>query len=65
VQAAQISGGDVVDNAVTANVRMVAAQLRTIAPILSAHVQKRTLKVVGARYSLDSGVVTLIAPVAV
>ena len=64
VQAAQAISGDVVDNAVTANVRRVAAQLRTTAPILSSHVQKGTLKVVGARYALASGVVTLIAPVA-
>jgi carbonic anhydrase len=64
VQAAQTMSGDVVDNAVTANVRRVAAQVRTTAPILSSHVQKGTLKVVGARYALESGVVTLIAPVA-
>jgi carbonic anhydrase len=64
VQAAQTMSGDVVDNAVTANVRRVAAQLRTTAPILSSHVQKGTLKVVGARYGLESGVVTLIAPAA-
>ena len=49
------------DNAVTANVRMVTAQVRTTAPILSAHVQKGALNVVGARYDLDSGAVTLIA----
>jgi hypothetical protein len=33
----------------------------TTAPILSSHVQKGALKVVGARYDLDSGTVTLIA----
>jgi carbonic anhydrase len=61
VQAAQAMSGDVVDNAVTANVRMVTAQLRTTAPILSSRVQKGALKVVGARYNLESGAVTLIA----
>jgi carbonic anhydrase len=61
VQAAQTMGGDVVDNAVTINVRMVTAQVRTTAPILASHVQKGTLKVVGARYALESGAVTLIA----
>ncbi|HKC75353.1 MAG TPA: carbonic anhydrase [Chloroflexota bacterium] len=61
VQAAQTMRGDVVDNAVTANVRMVTAHVRTTAPILSAHVQKGALKVVGARYDLESGAVTLIA----
>src|SRR5437763_13411084 len=61
VQAAQTMSGDVMDNAVTANVRMVTAQVRTTAPILSAHVQKGALNVVGARYDLDSGAVTLIA----
>src|SRR5437764_1462032 len=61
VQAAQTMSGDVVDNAVTANVRMVTARVRTTAPILSAHVQKGALNVVGARYDLKSGAVTLIA----
>jgi carbonic anhydrase len=61
VQAAQAMSGDVVDNAVTANVRMVTTHVRTTAPILSSHVQKGTLKVVGARYNLQSGAVTLIA----
>ena len=61
VPAAQTMSGDVVDNAVTANVRMVTAHVRTTAPILSAHVQKGALKVVGARYNLESGAVTLIA----
>jgi carbonic anhydrase len=61
VQAAQTMRGDVVDHAVTANVRMVTAHVRMTAPILSAHVQKGALKVVGARYNLESGAVTLIA----
>jgi carbonic anhydrase len=61
VQAAQTMSGDVVDNAVTANVRMVTAHVRTTAPILSSHVQNGALKVVGARYDLESGAVTLIA----
>jgi carbonic anhydrase len=60
VQAAQTMSGDVVDNAVTANVRMVTAQVRTTVPILSSHVQKGALNVVGARYDLESGAVTLI-----
>jgi carbonic anhydrase len=61
VQAAQTMRGDVVDNAVTANVRMVTAHVRTTAPLLSSHVQKGALKVVGARYDLESGAVTVIA----
>jgi hypothetical protein len=40
---------------------MVTTHIRTTAPILSTHVQKGALKVVGARYELESGAVTLIA----
>ncbi|WP_305782590.1 carbonic anhydrase [Symbioplanes lichenis] len=52
--------GDVVDNAVRANVRaQVSALLRRSEPI-AAHVRAGTLRVVGARYDLDTGAVTLV-----
>jgi carbonic anhydrase len=52
--------GDLVANAVSENVRMVVDQIRKSKPILADRVQKDTIKVVGAVYSLDSGTVSLI-----
>lgn len=47
--------GDPVENAVRANVRLVAKQLRESGPILSEFVHEGKVKVVGAEYDLDSG----------
>jgi carbonic anhydrase len=47
--------GDAVDNAVRANVRDVVQQLQGSGPILSEFVHENKLKVVGARYDLDTG----------
>ncbi|MBI5014520.1 MAG: carbonic anhydrase [Deltaproteobacteria bacterium] len=52
--------GDLVDNAVAANVQNVTAQLKASQPLLAKLVEEGTLKIVGARYDLDSGVVDLI-----
>ena len=52
--------GDAVENAVTENVREVVNQLATADPILSAHVKDGSLKVVGARYDLDTGKVEIV-----
>ncbi len=52
--------GDPLDNAVRANVEMVVEQLRTSKPILSELIHEGRLKVVGARYDLDTGVVELL-----
>lgn len=54
--------GDVIDNAVRANARMVAAALAQTGPILSEAVAKGELKVVAARYDLASGRVELLTP---
>jgi carbonic anhydrase len=54
------AGGDALDNAVRAN---VAASVRDVAgstPLLAPLVQKGRVKVVGARYDLDTGVVELL-----
>ncbi|WP_306205029.1 carbonic anhydrase [Actinoplanes sp. RD1] len=52
--------GDVVDNAVRANIRaQVNALLHRSEPI-ATHVRAGTLRVVGARYDLDTGAVTLV-----
>jgi carbonic anhydrase len=50
-------GGDAVDNAVRANVNLVVNQLRSSMPILGEAVHAGKLKVIGARYDLDTGVV--------
>lgn len=52
--------GDPVDNAVTANVQYQLEQLKR-SPLLSERLQAGTLKIVGGRYDLDTGRVTLIA----
>ncbi|MGW4940979.1 carbonic anhydrase [Actinoplanes sp. NPDC004185] len=52
--------GDVVDNAVRANVRAQAAQLTARSELLAEHVRAGELRIVGARYDLDSGRVTLV-----
>ena len=49
--------GDLVDNAVTANVALVVERLRATPPTLAEAVQKGRLRIVGARYDLDTGVV--------
>jgi len=53
--------GDPLNNAVSANVEMVVAQLRSSQPVLSVIVGVGKLRVVGARYDLDSGWADLIA----
>ena len=52
--------GDPVDNAVIANVRYQIKQLKQ-SPLLTARLQSGKLKIVGARYDLDTGLVTTIA----
>jgi carbonic anhydrase len=52
--------GDPVDNAVVANVQYQIEKLKRSSTILSARSQDGKLKIVGGRYDLDSGEVTLI-----
>ncbi len=52
--------GDAIDNAVRENVRNVVAQLNAAGPILAEEVKAGKLKVVGARYDLDTGKVEII-----
>jgi len=47
--------GDAVDNTVRAHVREVARQLRNAGPLLAERAKSGQLKVVGARYDLDTG----------
>jgi len=50
--------GDKLDNAVVTNVRLVVQELKASKPILSEAISAGRIKVVGARYDLDTGVVT-------
>lgn len=62
VEKAKTEPGDMLDNAVKENVKMVVAQLKSSKPILAEMVEKGKIKIVGARYDLDTGAVELIAP---
>ncbi len=57
VEACQGQPGDPVENAVRANVSRVVTQLRHAGPLLAELVEAGKVKVVGARYDLDTGVV--------
>ncbi len=52
--------GDLLDNAVRANVQMVAEQMSASEP-LAGLVKSKKLKIVGGRYDLDTGTVEIIA----
>lgn len=60
VEKAKTQQGDLLDNAVKANVSMVVQQLKTSAPILEESVKKGSLTIVGARYDLDDGAVAIL-----
>lgn len=51
------AAGDSVDGAITANVALTAARLRESKPILAEMAEKGEIKIVGARYDLDTGAV--------
>jgi carbonic anhydrase len=57
----QVKGqsGDAVDNAVSANVRYQMEQLKR-SPLLAEKLESGELKIVGGRYDLDTGTVTMI-----
>ncbi len=52
--------GDVLDNAIAVNARMVAQQLRDSAPLLKAKVDSGALTVLAMRYDLDTGAVDVL-----
>jgi carbonic anhydrase len=57
VDVARAHGGDVISHAIDANVRIAATQLKSSEPILAKRVSDNQLKIVGARYHLESGAV--------
>jgi carbonic anhydrase len=62
VAAAKGKQGDALDNVVRANVALAVKQLRASKPVLAELVEHGRLKVVGARYDLDTGSVEVIEP---
>ena len=53
--------GDVLDLAIIANVGNVVAQLKNSEPVLGEMLHHERIKVVGGRYDLDTGEVTIVA----
>ncbi|MBS1258054.1 MAG: Carbonic anhydrase 2 [Candidatus Scalindua arabica] len=60
VEKAKNQTGDLQDNAVKANVKMVVDQLKSSKPILCELVKDNKLMIIGAFYDLDSGLVDVI-----
>jgi len=52
--------GNLVDNAINANISYVVDELKASQPILMRYVKERGLRIVGARYNLTSGVVNFV-----
>ena len=52
--------GELLNNSIDDNIKNIQKDLKSAEPILSEKVQKGELKVVGARYHLDTGVVQII-----
>ncbi len=62
VEKAKTEPGGLLDNAVKENVRMVVARLKETEPFLAEMVKNGKIKIVGARYDLDTGVIDIIVP---
>lgn len=60
VETVKSHDGDLLDNAIKANVRLIVKQLQNSEPILSHLVKDNKLTVVGAYYDLDTGAVSLV-----
>lgn len=60
VESTKNQPGDKLDNAIRANVRNVVQSLKSSHPILAEKVESGAIKVVGARYDLDTGAVELL-----
>jgi carbonic anhydrase len=60
VAATATKPGDKVENAMVENVRIVVKGVTAQSPYLAGRVRAGALRVVGARYDLDTGKVTLV-----
>lgn len=52
--------GDKLDNAILANIKRIVDQLKNSKPIIEEYLHHRKLNIIGARYDLDEGKVTLV-----
>jgi len=59
---AKKSKGNLLDNTVKENIRRVMKELAGSEPILSDSIQKHGLKIIGARYDLDTGKIERVQP---
>lgn len=53
--------GDLLNNAIAANIRLVVAKLRASAPVIQPAVAAGNLRVIGVRYGLGSGIVSTVS----
>jgi carbonic anhydrase len=60
VDQAMLQAGEVLDNAVRANIRRTVNLLKQVEPFASEMAGDRKLKIVGAYYDLESGMVELL-----
>ena len=60
VKNAKSQPGDPVDNTVRSNVQMVANQISQAGPLINEKVKAGKVKVIGARYDLDTGAVEIL-----
>jgi carbonic anhydrase len=60
VDSVRNQAGDLIDNAIRANIRMVTAQLRNSEPILASRLASGQLKIMSAYYDLESGNVEIL-----
>lgn len=60
VEKAREQPGDMLDNTIVANVQLMVEKLKSLPPILAERVRAGTLKIVGARYSLETGAIELV-----
>lgn len=61
VEKARGSTGDLVDQTVRAQVELTVQRLRK-SPLLAEHIGRSALRIVGARYDLDTGLIEVIVP---
>jgi carbonic anhydrase len=63
VQQVQNKSGNLIENAIQANIEMVVAHIQASQPIVAHFVQEGNVKIVGACYSLQTGVVEFVTGV--
>jgi len=60
VEKAKKQPGDLIDNSIKTNIKLIVNQIRSTKPILSKLVKEDKLKIVGAYYNIENGVVDII-----